>query len=61
MRCGLFYLCLLSNPRSDPGLASLSQYDLDMSKATGAAEAAKDDFLSKLNKVVQLTGKFDFL
>lgn len=33
------------------------QYDLDISKATGAAEAERDDFMSKLNKVVQLTGE----
>ncbi|KAK4705492.1 coatomer subunit beta, partial [Phenoliferia sp. Uapishka_3] len=35
------------------------EYDLDMTKATGSVEAAKDDFISKLNRVVQLTGFSD--
>lgn len=35
------------------------QYELDLTKATGAVEAAKDDFISKLNRVVQLTGFSD--
>lgn len=30
-----------------------------MTKATGLVEAAKDDFISKLNRVVQLTGFSD--
>ncbi|GAA96582.1 uncharacterized protein L969DRAFT_88075 [Mixia osmundae IAM 14324] len=35
------------------------EYDLDLTRATGAAEAVKDDFISKLNRVVQLTGFSD--
>ncbi|KAM0751934.1 Coatomer, beta subunit [Meredithblackwellia eburnea MCA 4105] len=35
------------------------EYELDLTKATGAVEAAKDDFISKLNRVVQLTGFSD--
>lgn len=30
-----------------------------MSRATGASDASKDDFLSKLSRVVQLTGFSD--
>lgn len=37
----------------------LAQYELDLTKATGVIEAAKDDFISKLNRVVQLTGFSD--
>jgi len=35
------------------------QYELDLTKATGSVEAAKDDFISKLQRVVQLTGFSD--
>jgi coatomer subunit beta len=35
------------------------EYEMDLTKATGAVEAAKDDFISKLNRVVQLTGFSD--
>lgn len=35
------------------------QYELDLTKATGASDAAKDDFISKLQRVVQLTGFSD--
>jgi coatomer subunit beta len=40
-------------------ITRLSQFELDMTKATGSVEAAKDDFISKLNRVVQLTGFSD--
>jgi coatomer subunit beta len=36
-----------------------AQYELDLTKATGAVEATKDDFVSKLQRVVQLTGFSD--
>ncbi|CEQ42210.1 SPOSA6832_03989 [Sporobolomyces salmonicolor] len=35
------------------------EYEMDLTKATGAVEAAKDDFISKLQRVVQLTGFSD--
>ena len=35
------------------------QYELDLTKATGSLEAAKEDFVSKLARVVQLTGFSD--
>ncbi|KAK4047560.1 coatomer subunit beta [Microbotryomycetes sp. JL201] len=35
------------------------EYELDLNKATGQADLAKDDFISKLNRVVQLTGFSD--
>ena len=35
------------------------EFELDLTAATGAADAAKDDFISKLNRVVQLTGFSD--
>ena len=35
----------------------LMQYELDLTKATGAGDVAKDDFLSKLSRIVQLTGE----
>jgi len=38
---------------------SFWQYELDLTKATGSVEAAKDDFISKLQRVVQLTGFSD--
>ncbi|KAI5474319.1 coatomer protein complex, subunit beta [Pseudohyphozyma bogoriensis] len=41
------------------GSGDSDEYELDLTKATGAAEAAKDDFISKLNRVVQLTGFSD--
>lgn len=37
----------------------VDEYELDLNQATGQAEAAKDDFISKLNRVVQLTGFSD--
>ncbi|GAA6008702.1 hypothetical protein JCM10207_001691 [Rhodosporidiobolus poonsookiae] len=39
--------------------ADADEYELDLTKATGASEAAKDDFISKLQRVVQLTGFSD--
>ncbi|GAA5868542.1 hypothetical protein JCM8547_003180 [Rhodosporidiobolus lusitaniae] len=39
--------------------ADADEYELDLTKATGATEAAKDDFVSKLQRVVQLTGFSD--
>ncbi|SCV74221.1 BQ2448_6653 [Microbotryum intermedium] len=39
--------------------AEADEYELDLTKATGAADALKDDFISKLNRVVQLTGFSD--
>ncbi|GAA5824150.1 hypothetical protein JCM10212_002482, partial [Sporobolomyces blumeae] len=41
------------------GGADADEYELDLTKATGAVEAAKDDFISKLQRVVQLTGFSD--
>ncbi|BGO98008.1 coatomer subunit beta [Rhodotorula toruloides] len=35
------------------------EYETDLTKATGATDAAKDDFVSKLQRVVQLTGFSD--
>ncbi|KAK4047766.1 coatomer subunit beta [Microbotryomycetes sp. JL221] len=35
------------------------EYELDLNKATGQTELLKDDFISKLNRVVQLTGFSD--
>ncbi|TKY85337.1 hypothetical protein EX895_005499 [Sporisorium graminicola] len=35
------------------------EYERELTQATGAAEAAKDDFISKLARVVQLTGFSD--
>ena len=43
------------------GGGDADEYDLDLSKATGMADLGKDDFLSKLSRVVQLTGIFTFL
>ncbi|KDE07345.1 coatomer subunit beta [Microbotryum lychnidis-dioicae p1A1 Lamole] len=39
--------------------AEADEFELDMTKATGAADALRDDFISKLNRVVQLTGFSD--
>lgn len=39
--------------------AEADEYELDLTKATGSVEAAKDDFISKLQRVVQLTGFSD--
>ena len=33
------------------------QFEVDLSRATGAAEI-RDDFISKLSRIVQLTGEF---
>ena len=52
MRC---VACFLKYMR----LTHCDQYDADITKATGVAETTKDDFLSKLSRVVQLTGKLD--
>ncbi|GAA6040670.1 hypothetical protein JCM8097_000868 [Rhodosporidiobolus ruineniae] len=39
--------------------AEADEYELDLTKATGASDLAKDDFVSKLQRVVQLTGFSD--
>ncbi|GAA5976953.1 hypothetical protein JCM10908_005690 [Rhodotorula pacifica] len=39
--------------------ADTDEYELDLTKATGVQDAAKDDFVSKLQRVVQLTGFSD--
>ncbi|KAG0655304.1 coatomer subunit beta [Rhodotorula mucilaginosa] len=39
--------------------ADVDEYELDLTKATGIQDAAKDDFVSKLQRVVQLTGFSD--
>ncbi|GAA5840616.1 hypothetical protein JCM11251_004168 [Rhodosporidiobolus azoricus] len=39
--------------------AEADEYELDLTAATGASDAAKDDFVSKLQRVVQLTGFSD--
>ncbi|GAA5913609.1 hypothetical protein JCM6882_001701 [Rhodosporidiobolus microsporus] len=39
--------------------AEADEYELDLTNATGATDAAKDDFVSKLQRVVQLTGFSD--
>lgn len=38
------------------GVDAADEYDLDLTRATGVGERA-DDLASKLNRVVQLTGK----
>ncbi|BGP14222.1 hypothetical protein JCM10213_005886 [Rhodosporidiobolus nylandii] len=39
--------------------AEADEYELDLTAATGASDAAKSDFISKLQRVVQLTGFSD--
>lgn len=39
--------------------ANAEDYESEVSKATGAGKASKDDFISKLQRVVQLTGFSD--
>ena len=44
---------------SEHGAAKLTlQVDMDVGRATGAAEV-QDDFVSKLSRIVQLTGELD--
>lgn len=47
----------LPSPVQDFGL-DMAQYDADLTKATGSGEET-EDFASKLNRVVQLTGFSD--
>jgi len=39
--------------------ADVDEFESDLTKATGVAETAKDDFISKLQRIVQLTGFSD--
>ncbi|GJN87097.1 hypothetical protein Rhopal_000042-T1 [Rhodotorula paludigena] len=45
--------------KKSAGGADADEYELDLTKATGAGELVKDDFVSKLQRVVQLTGFSD--
>lgn len=44
--------------KKTPG-ADADEYELDLTQATGVQDAAKEDFVSKLQRVVQLTGFSD--